>query len=205
MGRPQRPDRRRPRRLLDLGCGLRAPFRGRSPRDLRRHPRARDGTTPQVRGLARGGDRGDGADRGLHRRRGRGHPRSGLRPPDLHGPARAAHPARESRPCRGLLAMTSPTVWQEVEFGSYGADLPVWVELAERTGGPVVELGAGAGRVALHLAGHGYEVVAVERDLELIRELEEGAVQRGVSLSVLAADLSAPADLKLPVRPALAS
>jgi precorrin-6B methylase 2 len=100
--------------------------------------------------------------------------------------------------------MTSPTVWQEVEFGSYGADLPVWVELAERTGGPVVELGAGAGRVALHLAGHGYEVVAVERDLELIRELEEGAVQRGVSLSVLAADLSAPADLKLPVRPALA-
>ena len=22
-------------------------------------------------------------------------------------------------------------VWQEVEFGSYGADLPLWVELAE--------------------------------------------------------------------------
>jgi predicted O-methyltransferase YrrM len=100
--------------------------------------------------------------------------------------------------------MTSPAVWQEVEFGSYGADLPVWVELAEQTGGPVLELGAGAGRVALHLAGHGYEVVAVERDLELIRELEAIADRRGVAVSVIAADLSSPAELRLQVRPRLA-
>jgi predicted O-methyltransferase YrrM len=100
--------------------------------------------------------------------------------------------------------MTSPAVWQEVEFGSYGADLPVWVELAEQTGGPVAELGAGAGRVAIHLAGHGHEVVAVERDLELIRELQEIAEQRGVAVAVVAADLSSPAELDLPVRPRLA-
>jgi predicted O-methyltransferase YrrM len=100
--------------------------------------------------------------------------------------------------------MTSPTVWQEVEFGSYGADLPVWVELADQAGGPVAELGAGAGRVALHLAGHGHEVVAVERDLDMIRELEQTAEARGVSLSVTAADLASPADVRLPVSPALA-
>jgi precorrin-6B methylase 2 len=100
--------------------------------------------------------------------------------------------------------MTSPTVWQEVEFGSYGADLPIWVELADQAGGPVAELGAGAGRVALHLAGHGYEVVAVERDLDLIRELEQAAEARGVSLSVVAADLASPAEVRLPVSPALA-
>ena len=99
--------------------------------------------------------------------------------------------------------MTSPAIWQEVEFGSYGADLPVWVELANAAGGPVVELGAGAGRVSLHLAGHGHEVVAVERDLELIRELEEVAESRGVTLSVVAGDLASPAELDLPVRPAL--
>jgi len=99
--------------------------------------------------------------------------------------------------------MTSPAIWQEVEFGSYGADLPLWVELAEGAD-PVAELGAGAGRVALHLAGHGHEVVAVERDLELIRALEEHAEQRSVSLSVVAGDLSSPAELSLPVRPALA-
>jgi SAM-dependent methyltransferase len=100
--------------------------------------------------------------------------------------------------------VTSPALWQEVEFGSYGADLPTWVELAEQTGGPVLELGAGAGRVALHLAGHGYEVVAVERDLELIRDLERASEDRGVSLSIVAADLSSPADLRLAVNPALA-
>ena len=63
--------------------------------------------------------------------------------------------------------MTSPAIWQEVEFGSYGADLPLWVELADEANGPVAELGAGAGRVALHLVGHGHEVIAVERDLPL--------------------------------------
>jgi precorrin-6B methylase 2 len=100
--------------------------------------------------------------------------------------------------------MTSPVIWQQVEFGSYGADLPVWAELAEEAGGPIVELGSGAGRVALHLAGHGHEVVAVERDLELLRELEQLAAERGVSVTVVAADLASAAELRLPVRPALA-
>ncbi len=99
--------------------------------------------------------------------------------------------------------MTSPSVWQEVEFGSYGGDLPLWVELAREARGPVAELGAGAGRVSLHLAGHGHEVIAMERDLDLIRELERLAEERGVSLSIVAADLGSPAEVALPVAPAL--
>ena len=100
--------------------------------------------------------------------------------------------------------MTSPAIWQEVEFGSYGADLPVWVELAGESDGPVVELGAGAGRVSLHLAGHGHEVAAVEQDLELIRELEDLSERRGIPLTIVAGDLTSPSELRLPVRPALA-
>jgi SAM-dependent methyltransferase len=100
--------------------------------------------------------------------------------------------------------MTSPSIWQEVEFGSYGADLPLWVELADEAAGPVAELGAGVGRVSLHLAGHGHEVIAVERDLDLIRDLEAAAKQRGVSVSVVAADLSSPGEVALPARPTLA-
>jgi precorrin-6B methylase 2 len=99
--------------------------------------------------------------------------------------------------------MTAPSIWQDVEFGSYAADLPLWVELAEESGGPVAELGAGAGRVSLHLAGHGYEVFAMERDLDLIRELEAEAARRGVSVSVIAADLSSPPEVSLPVPPTL--
>jgi SAM-dependent methyltransferase len=100
--------------------------------------------------------------------------------------------------------MTAAAVWQEVEFGGYGADLPLWVELAETAGGPVAELGAGAGRVSLHLAGHGHEVIAVERDPELIEELERSAERRGVSVEVANGDLSSPGELRLPSHPALA-
>jgi precorrin-6B methylase 2 len=100
--------------------------------------------------------------------------------------------------------MTATAIWQEVEFGGYGADLPLWVELAEAAGGPILELGAGAGRVSLHLAGHGYEVIAVEREPELAADLERTAERRGVSLSVIAGDLAAPSELRLPTPPALA-
>ena len=41
-------------------------------------------------------------------------------------------------------------------------DLPFWLALAEREGGPVVEWGAGTGRLAVALAEAGHEVTAVE-------------------------------------------
>jgi SAM-dependent methyltransferase len=95
-------------------------------------------------------------------------------------------------------------IWQAVEFGSYVADLPLWTELADARGGPVLELGAGAGRVALHLAAAGREVTAVERDPELAAELERRAGRVGTSLTVLVADLAAPDRMTPPVPPRLA-
>lgn len=100
--------------------------------------------------------------------------------------------------------MTAAAIWQDVEFGSYGADLPVWAELAEAAAGPVLELGAGAGRVSLHLAGLGYEVIAVERNPELAGALERTAEERDFSLSVVEADLGSPTELSLAVPPLLA-
>ena len=77
-------------------------------------------------------------------------------------------------------------VWQDVEFGSYTADLPLWGELAAQAGGKVVELGAGSGRVGLALAQDGHEVVAVELDGELVSELERRA--DGLPLAAVAGD-----------------
>jgi SAM-dependent methyltransferase len=45
---------------------------------------------------------------------------------------------------------------------THNYDLPFWLALAEREGGPIVEWGAGTGRLALPLATAGYDVVAVE-------------------------------------------
>jgi SAM-dependent methyltransferase len=64
-----------------------------------------------------------------------------------------------------------PVTWHDVENGSYDADLPLWRELAAATEGPILDLGAGTGRVALDLAVHGHEVVALDSDAELLAEI----------------------------------
>ncbi|HET9593297.1 MAG TPA: class I SAM-dependent methyltransferase [Solirubrobacterales bacterium] len=66
-------------------------------------------------------------------------------------------------------------IWHDVECGSYSADLTLWEELAERCGGPVLELGCGTGRVALHLARRGHRVFGLDRDPELLAVLAERA------------------------------
>lgn len=66
-------------------------------------------------------------------------------------------------------------IWHDVECGSYEADLELWDRLAERHGGPVLDLGCGTGRVSLHLARRGHRVIAVDRDAGLLAALEERA------------------------------
>jgi precorrin-6B methylase 2 len=101
-------------------------------------------------------------------------------------------------------ALEDRAIWQLVEFGAYTIDLPLWRELADAADGPVLELGAGAGRVSLHLAEEGAKVIALERDGEVAAQLESLAAERRLGISVVVADLDAPADLRLPSRPGLA-
>jgi SAM-dependent methyltransferase len=69
------------------------------------------------------------------------------------------------------VSAATGAIWHDVECGSYAADLALWEELAERRGGPVLELGCGTGRVALHLARRGHRAIALDQDRELILEL----------------------------------
>ena len=62
-------------------------------------------------------------------------------------------------------------VWHDAENGGYDADMAHWEELAETTGGPVLDIGCGTGRVSLRLARRGYEVVGVDVDPVLVEEL----------------------------------
>jgi SAM-dependent methyltransferase len=84
------------------------------------------------------------------------------------------------------MTATEVAIWHDVECGGYEADLPLWEELAERRGGPVLELGCGTGRVALHLARRGHRVYGVDRDHELILELAERA--RGLPVEPICTD-----------------
>ncbi|WP_354702210.1 hypothetical protein DSM112329_02565 [Paraconexibacter sp. AEG42_29] len=91
-----------------------------------------------------------------------------------------------------MSSTTAPTpdellvIWHEIECGSYDVDLSLWQELAGR--GTVLDVGAGTGRVALHLAARGAQVTALDLHEPLLAELRRRA--RGLDLVVptLAAD-----------------
>lgn len=78
--------------------------------------------------------------------------------------------------------------WHDVECASYGADLPLWRELAEARGDPVLDVGCGTGRVALDLAARGHEVVGVDADPELVRLLAERARERSLPVRAVPGD-----------------
>jgi SAM-dependent methyltransferase len=76
----------------------------------------------------------------------------------------------------------SDIVWHDVECGGYTADLALWRELAETEAGPVLDVGAGAGRVALDLARAGHEVTALDLDATLLAELATRAAREGLAV-----------------------
>jgi SAM-dependent methyltransferase len=53
-------------------------------------------------------------------------------------------------------------IWHDVECGAYAEDLFLWRSLAAEHGDPVLDVGAGTGRVALDLARHGHRVTALD-------------------------------------------
>ena len=77
--------------------------------------------------------------------------------------------------------MTAASViWHELECGSYTEDLELWRGLAREAGGPVLDVGAGTGRVTLELARQGNTVTALDLDEELLAELAAAVrVRRG--------------------------
>jgi SAM-dependent methyltransferase len=60
---------------------------------------------------------------------------------------------------------------------SHDYDVPFWLSLAEHEGGPIVEWGAGTGRIAVSFATSGFEVTAVELSERMV---EEGRKKGGI-------------------------
>jgi SAM-dependent methyltransferase len=58
--------------------------------------------------------------------------------------------------------MNLEAVWHDLECGGYTDDLALWRGLAAETGGPVLDIGAGTGRVTLELAALDVPVVALD-------------------------------------------
>ena len=78
--------------------------------------------------------------------------------------------------------------WHDVECASYAVDLPLWRELAAASEGPLLDVGAGTGRVALDLARRGHAVTAIDSEAELVHALRRPRPCRGSPSRALAAD-----------------
>lgn len=71
-------------------------------------------------------------------------------------------PAIERRIARGAIAHYEDADYYDVAYRRRRRDVRFYVDLARARGGPVLELGAGSGRVTLELARAGIEVVGIE-------------------------------------------
>ncbi len=87
-------------------------------------------------------------------------------------------------------AETLHVLWHDLECGRYDADLPLWRELAAEhaAGGPILDLGAGTGRVSLDLARAGHTVVALDVDAALLAALAARAAAAGLVVETVQAD-----------------
>jgi SAM-dependent methyltransferase len=77
-------------------------------------------------------------------------------------------------------------IWHDLECGGYVEDLELWRSLADKCGDPVLDVGAGTGRVTLDLARRGHAVIALDRDATLLAELARRA--RGLNVETFVAD-----------------
>ena len=66
---------------------------------------------------------------------------------------------------------------------------PFWFEQAESTGGPILELGSGTGRIAIPLAQQGYTVTGIEGSPSMLEEARRKAALANVAIDFRLADI----------------
>jgi SAM-dependent methyltransferase len=94
------------------------------------------------------------------------------------------------------------------EHAHYTEDLALWRAISEQVEGPVLDIGAAAGRLALELARQGRPVIALDADPTMLRALVENAAREpapvAARITTLCADMRAFA-LETPVFLAIAA
>src|SRR5690348_14921229 len=71
-------------------------------------------------------------------------------------------------------------------------DVPFYLEEAVRSGGPVLELGVGTGRIAVPVAAAGIEVVGIDTSAGMLEVARERAELAGVSVDLRQGDMRDP-------------
>ena len=81
----------------------------------------------------------------------------------------------------------------EAEHGNWDDDLGMYEAFARRTGGPILDLGCGTGRVAVPLAVAGHDVHGIDVSDDLLTIANLKAQQKGARITLRHADMREPA------------
>jgi len=76
----------------------------------------------------------------------------------------------------------------DLENEGFTADIPFYLRLAARHGGPILELGCGTGRVAVPLAQAGYEVTGIDASEPMLCRARRKLTQSGATVTLVQAD-----------------
>jgi SAM-dependent methyltransferase len=87
-----------------------------------------------------------------------------------------------------VVGLTSLVIWHDVECAAYDVDLPLWFELADQAGGPILDIGCGTGRVALELAERGHDVTGLDSEPSFTAALAARARAHGLRMHAETAD-----------------
>jgi SAM-dependent methyltransferase len=115
------------------------------------------------------------------------HTRTGTRVTPAPGPlppsrCSAASPALSAwlPGLESLAPHTEDQLWlHDALLGPFSGDIVEYLTLARSTGGPVLDLGSGAGRLTVPFARHGFTVEAVDRDAPCLERLRAWADRIG--------------------------
>ena len=72
----------------------------------------------------------------------------------------------------------------ELQYANYRDDIPFYVRLADDFGSPILELGAGTGRVTAALARAGHQITAVDLSGQMLQKAKSYLVKEGVTEQV---------------------
>jgi SAM-dependent methyltransferase len=90
-----------------------------------------------------------------------------------------------SEPSRDPTTAAALARFYDVDLDEDPGDLDLYLALAARTGGPILEIAAGSGRLAVPLAEAGYEVTAVDLDPAMLARARDAATASPATLGRL--------------------
>jgi SAM-dependent methyltransferase len=77
----------------------------------------------------------------------------------------------------------------DLDVGAFDRDLLLYQELAERTGGPVLELGCGTGRAVIALARAGHTVWGIDNSSEMLERARFRSREAGAQVELYPGDM----------------